>query len=58
MNIRLGNVDIAMGPDDRDCDASVTQRISLPSYSDGDATDVREGHVCQKSDVHPQSVRA
>ena len=56
MDVRLGNVDVAVRTDNGDGASGVAQRIALPPHGDGDARDVRERDIGEEGNVHAESV--
>ena len=58
VDVRLGNVDVAVRTDDGDGAPRVAQRIALTPHGDRDARDVRERDIGEEGDVHAESVGA
>ena len=52
VDVRLGDVHVAVRADHRDRHPRLAQRVTLPADRDGDAAHVREGDVGQEGDVH------
>jgi hypothetical protein len=56
VEVRLGDVYIAVRPHDRDRDARLAERIALPPDRDRDTADIRERDVGKEGDMHARSL--